>query len=212
MLHGFSPDRPRYISYGESGSVFGHEITHCFYIQRLRFDNSSNREIKTIPADGAAFNEVAQCIVNQYNTYNSKIFGNNVSRWLIRFFASTTNDSIIFHLKQTSGESKLNENFADNFGYKQSYHAYVAWEAANKPEQALPGLAYTPRQMFWISLANKYCTDLSPDLENHYLMSDPHSPSDFRVNAPLSNFVEFSKDFNCPIGSRMNPVNKCVLW
>lgn len=39
-----------------------------------------------------------------------------------------------------------------------------------------------------------------------------HSPGQFRVLGPLSNMEEFSKDFNCPVGSKMNPENKCIVW
>ena len=103
----------------------------------------------------------------------------------------------------------METNIADNVGYEQSYHAYTAWAAANEPEEALPGLPYTPRQMFWITLANTFCSNLTSAAHNNHLMFHDHRNSDFRVNGPLSNSVEFSKDFNCPVGSRMNPVNKC---
>ena len=213
MLQGiyFNVDRPGYMNYGGIGSVIGHELTHGFHIGGKYFNNYNDPAIMWNPAYKANFDKRTRCIVEQYNTYSFKLFGDNVSRRLIRFFVSTTNNSFIFTLNQTSGNSKLKENIADNVGYKQSYHAYVAWETANKPEQALPGLPYTPRQMFWISLANTLCTKSSSDAQNDNLFDD-HSPSDFRVIAPLSNSVEFSKDFNCPIGSRMNPTKKCVLW
>ena len=103
----------------------------------------------------------------------------------------------------------METNIADNVGYEQSYHAYIARAAANEREEALPGLPYTPRQMFWITLANTFCSNLTSAPQNDYLMFHDHRNSDFRVNGPLSNSVEFSKDFNCPVGSRMNPVNKC---
>ena len=63
--------------------------------------------------------------------------------------------------------------------------------------------------MFWITLANTLCTDISPDMQNHDLAFKDYSNNEYRVNGPLSNSVEFSKDFNCPIGSTMNPVKKC---
>ena len=103
----------------------------------------------------------------------------------------------------------MEANIADSVGYQQAYHAYIAWAAANKAEAEMPGLSYTPRQMFWIALANTFCSKLSSAEENNNLLFDRHSESDFRVNEPLSNSVEFSKDFNCPVGSRMNPVKKC---
>ncbi len=41
-----------------------------------------------------------------------------------------------------------------------------------------------------------------------------HSPGQFRVIGPMSNMQEFADDFNCPVGSPMNPApeNKCVVW
>lgn len=42
--------------------------------------------------------------------------------------------------------------------------------------------------------------------------SDPHSPESVRVLGMLSNFDEFAKAFNCPVGSRYNPEKKCRLF
>ena len=39
-----------------------------------------------------------------------------------------------------------------------------------------------------------------------------HSPSRYRVLSSLSNNEDFAKDFNCPVGSKMNPVEKCSVW
>jgi Predicted metalloendopeptidase len=44
------------------------------------------------------------------------------------------------------------------------------------------------------------------------MQGDSHSPNRFRVIGSLSNMEEFSEVFNCPVGSVMNPVKKCVLW
>ena len=44
------------------------------------------------------------------------------------------------------------------------------------------------------------------------MLIDPHAPNKYRVNVVLGNFDQFSKAFNCPAGSKMNPVNKCSIW
>ena len=104
------------------------------------------------------------------------------------------------------------ENIADNGGVREAYLAYEAWVAANKQEHKLPGLPYTPQQMFWISMANLWCTKITSKAQENFLITDPHSPGEFRVIGPLSNSAEFSKDFNCSVGSKMNPIKKCVVW
>ena len=111
-----------------------------------------------------------------------------------------------------NGLGTQGENIADNVGVKQAYLSYKAWVAANKPEQQLPGLSYTPQQMFWISMANTRCSKIKPKVQENFLISDPHSPAEFQVIGPLANLAEFSKDFNCPVGSKMNPIKKCVMW
>ena len=44
------------------------------------------------------------------------------------------------------------------------------------------------------------------------VLTDPHSPAKLRVNVPFANLGEFSKDWNCPLGSPMNPEKKCSVW
>lgn len=44
------------------------------------------------------------------------------------------------------------------------------------------------------------------------IISGSHSPAAFRVIGPMSNAPEFAEQFNCPIGSPMNPKHKCTVW
>ena len=66
--------------------------------------------------------------------------------------------------------------------------------------------------MFWIGAANSWCEAIRPEALRNQIITDSHSPSKFRVNGPMSNIPEFSKDFNCPLGSKMNPSRKCTVW
>ena len=82
--------------------------------------------------------------------------------------------------------------------------------------KTLPGLDYTSKQLFWITYARGWCYKYWPGiLEVLAIVGWPgiHSPTTVRVNGVLQNTEEFSKDFNCPRGRKMNPEKKCPrIW
>ena len=88
----------------------------------------------------------------------------------------------------------------------------VRWVLDNKEEQPLAGLRYTPRQMFWISYSQLWCSKYHDSALKELILTDYHSPGEFRVIGPLSNNEDFARDFNCPLGSKMNPADKCSVW
>ena len=74
-----------------------------------------------------------------------------------------------------------------------------------------PGLSqYTEAQQFWLSLAQFWCGNQFSN--NEFNKLDAHSPWQFRVIGPLTQSSEFSRDWSCPAGAPMNPVNRCGLW
>ena len=114
---------------------------------------------------------------------------------------------------QVNGVNTQGENIADNGGIKEAYLAYETYEAKNGPEPRLPGLEnYSPRQMFWIGYANVWCSKSRPEYLRDRTLTNVHAPAEFRVVGPLSNRPEFATDFNCPVGSPMNPEKKCSVW
>jgi predicted metalloendopeptidase len=66
--------------------------------------------------------------------------------------------------------------------------------------------------MFWISYGQLWCSKYHDSALKNLILTDAHSPGEFRVLGPLSNNHDFAKDFNCPVGSRMNPADKCEVW
>ena len=76
----------------------------------------------------------------------------------------------------------------------------------------LPGLNLTPRQLLWVNIGQFTCEKFRDDALIEYLKTDPHSPGEFRLKGSLVNFPDFAKDFNCPLGSPMNPRRKNVVW
>ncbi|XP_018915735.2 neprilysin-2 isoform X2 [Bemisia tabaci] len=186
----FSNDRPKYMNYGAIGFVIGHEITHGFDDQGRQFDKNGNLVDWWEPETREAYLEKAQCIIHQYGNYTSPEVG-----------------------LKLNGINTQGENIADNGGIKQAYYAYNQWTKRHGLEPRLPGLQdYTPQQMFWISAASTWCSKYRPETLKLRITTGYHSPGEFRVLGPLSNLPEFARDFKCPSGSRMNPVQKCKVW
>lgn len=113
---------------------------------------------------------------------------------------------------QLNGELTQGENIADNGGIKEAYLAYNSWVERNSPEPMLPGLNYTAKQLFWIATANCWCSKERKESLLNDLLTDEHSPSRYRVNVPFGNIHYFAEDFNCPVGSKIIPKQKCQVW
>ncbi|KAK4879430.1 hypothetical protein RN001_007576 [Aquatica leii] len=180
---------PYYIKYALVGVLLGHEISHGFDKTGQKYDKNGNL-LKWWSDDSlASFEEKAQCFINQYQKYREPLLNITIN-----------------------GVLTQSENIADNTGVKQAYLAYNNWVKKNAAEQTLPGLNFTQTQLFWISYAQNLCTYYSPTYLSQFIRVDPHTPSHFRVVGTLSNMESFAKDFNCPLGTPMNPKRKCTLW
>lgn len=108
-----------------------------------------------------AFEEKQKCIVEQYGNF------------------SEPSVKIYLNGKNTLGENIADNgkfrilvlifvNFKKNFdlaGVKVAYHAYKKYITKYGPEQKLPGIKYTPSQLFWISGAQVWCSVFRPGKE-----------------------------------------------
>ncbi|KAM7310750.1 neprilysin-2-like [Ixodes scapularis] len=154
----FSKDRPSYLNYGAIGSIIGHEITHGFDDEGRQFDKDGNNLNWWEPETDLKFRQRAQCIVEQYGNYTVAEGTLNIN-----------------------GVNTQGENIADNGGIKEAFNAYKKWVKQNGPEARLPGLKYTPQQLFWISAANIWCSKYRPEALKLSILADSHSPPLFRA-------------------------------
>ena len=69
---------------------------------------------------------------------------------------------IFIFWSKLNGINTQGENIADNGGFKEAYYAYKKWTEKYGSERKLPGLNYTPEQMFWISIAHNWCSVSRP--------------------------------------------------
>ncbi|XP_044014084.1 neprilysin-2-like [Aphidius gifuensis] len=182
----FDIEQPNYMNYGALGTSIGHEMTHGLDINEINYD--ANNRWNRVNSHWTSFSKnnfhnKSKCIIEQYNNFTVPEVGLNVNGTL------------------TQGET-----VADNGGVKAAYRAYK--ELLNN-DKKLPGLNYSPEQLFWISYGNSWCEKNSTEVLRIQL-SRVHPPSKFRVIGALSNMPEFAKDFNCPSGSNMNPNKKFI--
>ncbi|XP_053826655.1 kell blood group glycoprotein isoform X3 [Vidua macroura] len=110
-----------------------------------------------------------------------------------------------------NGTFTLLENTADTGGLAVAYQAYKNWLKKHK-EEDLPKIGLPHDQLFYLSFAHAMCGHQDPEKLQSSLNTDPHSPLPLRVSGPVSNSQDFSKSFQCPSGSPMNPENKCRIW
>uniref|UniRef100_A0A1B6DE24 Uncharacterized protein n=1 Tax=Clastoptera arizonana TaxID=38151 RepID=A0A1B6DE24_9HEMI len=185
----YSQHFPKSLNYGGIGVVIGHEITHGFDDKGRQFDKDGNMMQWWNNATIRKFRERAQCFIDQYDRYK------------------------LDEVNQTvNGRLTQGENIADNGGLKQSYRAYHKWVEKYGEEPRLPGINLTHDQLFFLNYAQIWCGTMRPEDALTKIRSAVHSPGPIRVIGPLSNSNDFSKAYNCPLGSPMNPRAKCSVW
>lgn len=85
---------------------------------------------------------------------------------------------------------------------KGAYLAYDKWLEQNETESKLPGLKYNDKKLFWISAARMFCLKSRNNVD----------PAKNKILQAFRNIEAFSKDFDCPLNSAMNPTRKCNFW
>lgn len=190
----FSDDSSRSLA-TLSGSVIGHEITHGFDDQGAQSDKDGNLHDWWSPESDRQFRNRTACISRQYSKFCYSELGNSESSCV-------------------KGPNTLGENIADNGGLKQAYTAFQEYlKQRSEPEPRLPSLEhFSMEQVFFLSFASFWCGEHSDRYLRNLLATNEHSPGKYRVIGTLQNFPDFAKAFNCPLGSYMNPVNKCSVW
>jgi putative endopeptidase len=173
------------VNFGGAGAVIGHELTHGFDDQGRQFDARGNLKDWWTPADAKAFEDRAQCFVDEYAGF-------------------TAIDDVTLNGKLTLGE-----NTADNGGLRISLMAYLA-RTAVEPAADVDG--FTPEQRLFLGWGQIWCENVRPERARMLAQINPHSPGRNRVNGVLSNMPEFQKAFSCRAGAPMVRQNQCRVW
>jgi endothelin-converting enzyme len=186
----YSYDWPSHLKYGAFGAVAAHELTHAFDNSGAQYDEHGRLRDWWTNKTVKAFEERAQCVSRQYSKY---------------FVVDDNGNKVYVNGNLTNGEDIADSGLAQ---------AYAAWKADSKHAQKLPGLDFTPEQLFFISFGRIWATLARPATAVSRVRTDPHSPPYWRVIGTLRDNDAFHKAFNCQPGSPMNPPKseQCQLW
>jgi len=173
------------VNFGGAGAVIGHELTHGFDDQGRQFDARGNPQDWWTAADGNAFDQRAQCFVDEYAGF-------------------TAIDDV-----KLNGKLTLGENTAGNGGLRNALMAYLT-RTAGQPAVSLDG--FTPEQRVFVGWGQVWCENVRPERARMLAQINPHSPGHDRVNGVVSNMPEFQKAFQCKPDAPMVSKKPCRVW
>jgi endothelin-converting enzyme/putative endopeptidase len=182
----FDPRDPDAVNYGAIGSIIGHEISHTFDTEGSAFDSTGRVRNWWKPADLAHFNAATARLAAQYDTYKP------------------------FPDLALNGKQTLEENLADLGGISAAYDAY----RASLTGKAVPVQnGFSGDQQFFLSFAQSWASKSSEADLRHQVMTDVHSPNEFRINT-VRNLDAWYAAFDVKPGDKLYlaPADRVHIW
>lgn len=183
----FDPKADDAVNYGGIGVVIGHEISHGFDDQGSKYDATGALRNWWTPEDRTNFDARTGALAEQYNTYSP----------LPGLFVN--------------GRLTLGENIADLAGATIAQAAYHLSLKGKQPP-VLDG--YTGDQRFFLGFAQVWRYKSQDETARQRLLSDPHSPPQFRVDGAVRNVDAWYTAFGVEPGNTLYlpPEKRIHLW
>ncbi len=183
----FDPDGDPAINYGGIGAVIGHEITHGFDDQGRKYAGDGSLTDWWTPADAERFQAQATKLGKQYSAIEP-LPGAHIN-----------------------GDLTMGENIADLGGLLLALDAYHL-SLNGRPAPIIDGL--TGDQRVFLGWAQVWRAKNREDRARQLLVSDPHAPSQYRVDVPARNIDAFYKAFGGKPGDPMflAPEDRVRIW
>ena len=168
------------VNYGAIGGVIGHEMGHGFDDQGSKFNGDGVLANWWTESDREAFDALTSALVAQYNEYCPLEEGEPC----------------------VNGKLTLGENIGDLGGLSLAYRAYQISLDTNgdgvvsEDEQAPVIGGYTGDQRFFMAWAQVWRSKYRDEALRNQLLTDPHSPAEYRVNGIVRNFDEWYDAFD----------------
>ncbi len=175
------------VNYGAIGAVIGHEMGHGFDDQGSRFDPSGRLHNWWSAESNTRFQSLVHRLGEQYNSYETA--GQHVN-----------------------GALTMGENIGDLGGLEMAYAAYQRYQARHGAAPVIGGL--TGDQRFFLAFAQAWRTNVREGALRQQVLTNPHSPAEFRVNGVVRNVDAWYRAFNVQPGDRLYlpPDQRVHIW
>src|ERR1700719_976400 len=175
------------INYGGAGAVIGHELTHGFDDQGRKFDAEGKLNDWWTAEDARTFEARAKVLGEQYSKFEP-LSGAKVN-----------------------GELTMGENIADLGGVVIALDAYRA-SLKGKAAPVIDGL--TGEQRVLLGWAQAWRGKLRDDAVRRQVVSDPHSPRQYRVNGVMRNVDTWYDAFKVKPDEKLflEPNGRVRIW
>lgn len=185
----FNPGADPAVNYGGIGAVIGHEISHGFDDQGAKSDGTGLMRDWWTKADFASFTARGDRLAAQYNGFCPLDAGKTC----------------------VNGRLTLGENIGDLGGLNIAWRAYHM-ALGGRPAPVIDGL--TGDQRFFLSWAQVWRTAMREDALRQRLVTDPHSPAEFRVNGAVRNIDAWYRAFDVGPGHKLYlpPEKRVRIW
>jgi predicted metalloendopeptidase len=183
----FDPNADDAVNYGAIGAVIGHEIGHGFDDQGRKSDGAGNLTDWWTPDDAKAFEERASRLGAQFEVLSP------------------------FEGAKVNPKLTMGENIGDLSGLAQAYRAY---RISLKGKEAPVIDGFSGDQRFFIGFAQIWRTNDREASLRQQLLSDPHSPGEYRANVPVANNDAFQRAFDLKPGDKLyrTPDQRVRIW
>jgi len=183
----FSSSADPAVNYGAIGAVIGHEIGHGFDDNGRRFAPDGRLRDWWSPQSAERFTALTTRLGAQYNAFETA--GQHVN-----------------------GSLTMGENIGDLGGVEMAYAAYQRYQARHGRARVIDGL--TGDQRFFLAYAQAWRNNVREGALRQQVLTDPHSPPEFRVNGVVRNVDAWYQAFNIQPGDRMYlpPEQRVHIW
>ena len=177
------------VNYGAIGAVIGHEIGHGFDDQGSKSDGTGMLRNWWTAEDEANFKAKTGALVAQYNAFCPYDDGETC----------------------VNGVLTLGENIGDLGGLSMAYKAYHL-SLNGKEDKVIDGL--TGDQRFFMSYAQVWRSKNREEAMRRQMLTDPHSPPQYRVNGIVRNFDEWYEAFGITPDNELYlpPEQRIRIW